>query len=303
LIADYTWNTSILLPGETPRTAAEHMTNRQMIRENFFDTLEIPRLRGRGFTARDDARAPRVAIVNQAFARKYFAGEDPLGKRVREGDDSPELEIVGVVGDTKYDSQRNAIEPLLFTPWQQEVPSIGEMGFILRTAAEPTALTETVRRVVRGLDANLPITEVGTQEARSKATLSRERLYARLLTFFGAIALSLAAIGLYGVLGYSVAQRTSEIGIRMALGARGPQVVRMIVLQGLQPTLAGLIFGLAASLAVGRLLANLVYGVGTSDPATLAVVAAVLVAVASLAALLPARRAARVDPMTALRTE
>ncbi len=303
LIADYTWDTSVLLPGETPATAARHYSNLQTVRENFFEALGIPRILGRDFSEKDDARAPRVAIVNQAFAGKYFPGQSPLGQRVRESEEDPELEIVGVVGDTKYDSQRKEIEPQLFTPWRQQGDSIGEMRFALRTASDPAAMAETVRRVVREIDPNLPVTEVGTQEARSEANLSRERLYARLLTFFGVIALSLAAIGLSGVLGYSVAQRTNEIGIRMALGARGPQVVRMIVLQGLRPTLAGLILGLAASLASGRILASLVYGVGTSDPATLATVAVILAAVAALAALLPARRAARVDPIVALRTE
>ena len=303
LIADYTWNTSILLPGESRSTAAEHMTNLQVVRENYFETLEIPRLRGRGFTAHDDAGAPRVVIVNQAFARKYFPGQDPLGQRIRVSDDEPEWEIVGVVGDTKYDLQRNAIEPLLFTPWRQAGAQLGDMTFTVRAAGDPAALAGSVRGAVRDLDPGLPVTEVGTQVERSKATLSRERLYARLLTFFGALALGLAAIGLSGVLGYSVSQRTGEIGIRMALGAQRPQVVRMIVLQGLRPTIAGLALGLAVSLAAGRLVSQIVYGVRTSDPATFAVVSALLLAVAALAAFLPARRAARIDPNVALRTE
>ena len=303
LIAHYSWNTSVLLPGESRTTEADHPTNRQIVRENFFETLEIPRLRGRGFTARDDARAPKVSIVNQTFARKYLPGQDPIGARVREYDESSEWEIVGLVGDTKYDSQRRDVEPLLFTPWRQEASQIGEMRFAVRAAGEPAALAESVRRAVREIDAGLPVTEVGTQVARSSGALSNERLYARLLTFFGALALALAAIGLSGVLGYSVSQRTSEIGIRMALGARRPQVVRMIVLQGLRPTIVGLALGLAASLAAGRLVAQFVYGVGTSDVATLAVVSVLLVAVAAFAAFVPARRAAAIDPMRALRSE
>ena len=148
LIADYDWNTSILLPGEKRSTAAEHMTNRQIVRENYFETLEIPRLRGRGFTAHDDARAPRVAIVNQTFARKYFPGQDPLGQRIRESDDAPDWEIVGVVGDTKYNKQRNAIEPLLVHALATGGAEIGEMRFAVRAAGEPAALAE--HRAARG---------------------------------------------------------------------------------------------------------------------------------------------------------
>jgi predicted permease len=303
LIAHYNWNTSVLLPGEKESTAAEHNTYRQIVRENYFETLEIPRLRGRGFTRQDDAGAPRVAIVNQTFARKYLPNQDPIGQRIRESGEPSDWEIVGVVGDTKYDSQRKDVEPLLFTNWRQEASQIGEMRFALRAAGDPAALAGTVRRAVREIDAGLPVTEVETQVARSNAALSSERLYARFLTFFGVLALGLAAVGLSGVLGYSVSQRTSEIGIRMALGARREHVVRMIVLQGLRPTVAGLALGLAAALAAGRIVAESVYGVRTSDPATFAAVAGLLAAVAALAAFLPARRAAAIDPMRALRSE
>ncbi|HEY1249979.1 MAG TPA: ABC transporter permease [Thermoanaerobaculia bacterium] len=303
LVAEYLWNTNILLPGEKERSAANHIVNRQMIRENYFDALEIPRLRGRAFTAADDEHAPRVAIVNATLARKLFPGADPIGQRITDADEKWEAEIVGVVGDTKYDSQRSEIEPLLYTPWRQDIRNVGEMYFALRTTADPAALTRTVERTVHALDPGLPLTDVGTQEARSRATVGRERVYAQILTFFGALALTLAAIGLFGVLAYSVAQRTNEIGIRMALGARGHDVVRMIVVQGLRPAVLGLLLGLGAAVALGRTVASVVYGIHASDPGTLAAVSALLLSIAALAAFVPARRAARVDPIVALRTE
>src|SRR5215468_4997239 len=255
LIAHYGWNTRVLLPGETERTAGEHTANRQASRENYFTTMEIPLLRGRGFTAQDDERAPKVAIVNQTFSRMFFPNDDALGKRVREGDNRPEVEIVGVVADTKYNSQRREIEPLLYTPWRQENEAFGGMYFALRSTGEPTALVSAVRQTVRELDSNLPVTEVSTQEARSQRSLGQERLYARLLSFFGGLALALAAIGLSGVLAYSVAQRTNEIGIRMALGAQPANVLRLVIWQGMRLVLLGLVVGAACGYGSKRLMA------------------------------------------------
>ncbi|HTR03772.1 MAG TPA: ABC transporter permease [Thermoanaerobaculia bacterium] len=303
LIAEYSWNTNVLLPGESVRSAAHHVVNRQMVRENYFDALRIPKLRGRTFTAGDDERAPRVAIVNATLARRLFPGGDPIGQRISDPDEKWQAEIVGVVGDTKYDSQRSAVEPLLYTPWRQDLRNVGEMYFALRAAEDPAALTPTVERAVHDLDRGLPLTDVGTQEERSRATVGRERIYTQILTFFGGLALLLAATGLFGVLAYSVAQRTREIGIRMALGARQANVVRMIVAQGLRPAAAGLVLGLGAALALGRTVADLVYGIPASDPGTLAGVGALLLGIAGLAAFIPARRAARVDPSVALRSD
>jgi predicted permease len=306
---------TFLLPGETEMTASPRGTSRQTARENYFATMEIPLLRGRDFTAQDDQRAPNVAIVNQTFASRYFPNEDALGKHVIFTFSKREVEIVGVVADTKFTSQREEPKRLLYTPWRQEVEMIGAMNFALRTAGEPTALSASARQVVRELDGNLPVTDVTTQTARSQATIGQERLYARLLTFFGGLALLLAAIGISGVLDYSVAQRTNEIGIRMALGAQPANVLRLMVWQGMKLVLLGLPVGALGGYALKRLLASqyfpsdawqrqtakLLYGVEATDPMTLAAIASLLALVALIACWLPARKAAQVDPLDALR--
>jgi predicted permease len=307
----------ILLPGETEQTAAGHNTTRQIARENYFATMEIPLLHGRGFTAEDDQRAPKVAIVNQTFARKFFPNDDALGKRVTVIHTKRGVEIVGVVADTKYESQRKEIKPLLYTPWRQEDAMIGGMHFALRTTGEPTALAATVRQVVRELDSNLPVTEVGAQTARAQATLGQELLSARLLSFFGGLALVLAAIGLSGVLAYSVSDRAKEIGIRMALGAQTTNVLRLVVWQGMKLVLLGLFVGVAGGYVLQRMLASKsfappswqaqmadqLYEVTVTDPMTAIVIALLLILVAMLACWIPARRATKVDPMVALRCD
>ncbi|HEV8385795.1 MAG TPA: ABC transporter permease [Candidatus Acidoferrales bacterium] len=303
LIADDNWMTEILLPGEAEKTAEQHDTMRQMVRENYFATMEIPLLRGRGFTTQDDQHAPNVAIVNQTFARKFFPNDDVLGKHVTDADSKHEVEIIGVVADTKYMSQREELQPLIYTPWKQGVAAIGEMSFALRTTGEPTALAATVRQVVRELDSNLPVTEVGTQTARSQATLGQERLYARLLSFFGGLALLLAAIGLAGVLAYSVAQRTNEIGIRMALGAQPGSIARLILGEAAPLLVIGLAVGTALSLAAARAAGAMLFGLTPHDPLTMVMAAVLLAVVAVAASYLPARRAAKVEPITALRYE
>jgi predicted permease len=307
---------SIVLPGETAMTA-EHSTNRQMARENYFATMEIPLLRGRGFTAQDDQHAPQVGIVNQTFAQRFFPNADVLGQRVTFGTSKRAVEIIGVVADTKYMSQREELKPLLYTPWRQEGEVIGDMHFALRTTGDPNALADTVRQVVHELDSNLPVTEISTQTVRAQATLGQERLSARLLSFFGGLALLLAAIGLSGVLAYSVAQRTNEIGIRMALGAQAADVLRLVVWQGMKLVLLGLAVGAVTGYGLKRLLASQyfvenpwqrqiakqLYGVNGTDPLTFFVIAALLTLVALVACWLPARKAAQVDPLEALRYE
>jgi len=314
LIADDNWFNSFLLPGETEQTAEGHETMRQAVRENYFATMEISLLRGRGFTAQDDEHAPEVGIVNQTFARHFFLNDDVLGKRVTVNERP--IQIVGVVADTKYMSQREDLQPLLYTPWQQEGEEIGKMSFALRTTGEPGVLAASVRQAVHELDSNLPVTEVSTQTARAQATLGQERLYEQLLSFFGGVALLLAAIGLSGVLAYSVAQRTNEIGIRMALGARAANVLRLVIWQGMKLVLLGLTLGVLAGFVLLRLFASQyfassiwqqmvaqLYGVTPGDPVTVVIIALLLTLIAVIACWLPARKASRVDPLVALRYE
>ncbi len=314
LLAADNFTSSILLPGEMEKTAEQHIVNQEMVRENYFATMEIPLLLGRGFTVQDDQRAPAVGIVNQTFARQFFSENNVLGKRVTVS--KREVEIVGVVADTKYMSQREDIKPLLYTPWQQEVAVIGRMSFALRTAGEPTALATSVRQAVRALDSNLAVLEISTQTARAQATLGAERLSARLLIFFGGLALLLAAVGLSGVLAYSVTQRTNEIGIRMALGAQTANVLRLVIWQGMKLVLLGLAVGALGGYAltrlvasqyfansIGRQMSDQLYGVRGTDPLTLFVIATVLTVVALVACWLPARTATQVDPLEALRAE
>ncbi len=317
LIANDNWANTFLLPGETEMTAERRGTSRQTGRENYFATMEIPLLGGRDFTAQDDQRGRFVAIVNQTFARRYFPNDDALGKRVTFSYSKREVEIIGIVADTKYTRQREENKSLLYTPWRQEGDEIGKMYFFLRTIGEPTALAATVHQLVRELDSNLPLTEVTTQRARSQATLGQERLYARLLSFFGGLALLLAAIGLSGMLAYSVAQRTNEIGIRMALGAEGHDVLRLVIWQGMKLVLVGLVAGSVGGYALKRLVESKyvsledwqrqfgekLYGVSAADPWTFGVIAAVLTLAALAACYAPARRATKVDPMIVLRSE
>jgi predicted permease len=274
------------------------------VRENFLEAMGIPLLAGRPLSPQDDERAPRVVVVNQAFAKRFYPNESPLGKRFGFSvDKANQIEIVGVSGDAKYTSLREEIRPNVYIPWSQDLRFVGRMTFEVRAAGDPGALVAAVREAVRGIDSNLPVTDVKTQVEQANETLRMERLFARLLTFFGVLALLLASIGLYGVMAYSVAQRTQEIGIRVALGAQAGHVLKMVIGQGMILALIGVVVGIGGAFGLTRLIQTLLYGVSTTDWVTFTGVALLLSGVALAACFIPARRAAKVDPMVALRYE
>ena len=289
--------------GQPPERDAKVHT----VRENFLTTMEIPLLLGRGLTLQDDARAPQVAIVNQAFANAYFQNENPIGKRFSFDSDKPnEIEIVGLARDAKYTTQRDDIQPTVYRSWRQSLNRVSAMVFELRTTGDPRTYVAGVREAVRQVESNLPLSTIRTQIEQADDTLAMERMFAKLLTLFGLIAQLLAAVGLYGVMAYAVSQRTQEIGIRMALGANRRKVLMMIVRQGMTLTVIGIAIGLGGAYVLTKYLESLtsmLFGVEARDPWTFAAIAALLLMVALIACLVPARRATRVDPLTALRYE
>ena len=341
LLSGGLWTSGVHIEGQPEKTTSE--VDMLAAGLDFLATMRIPLVLGRAFTAPDFQQAaeasaseqaaqqgasPPVAksaatkapaigppipvLVNQTFVRKYFPNRNPLGKRLTEGNNSgtsgegteveqpkaKSWEIIGVVGDTKYNSLRREIHPMAYVPLTG-----GGAHFELRTAREPTALISAVRDLVKRTDSNLPIFGVRTQTQRIEELLTQERVIARLASFFGLLALLLACVGLYGLLAYEVARRTREIGIRMALGAERREVSRLIVARGINLTLIGLGTGVAGGLVLTRLVSSLLYHLKPTDPLTFVSTGAILAAVALVASYIPAHRATKVHPMTALRYE
>ncbi len=270
----------------------------------FFETMRIPKLLGREFLPSDREHAPRVAIVNEQLARSQFPGANPLGRIIRTEEGDP-YTIVGVVQNVKQVSMREDPPRMaVYIPYTQTPPEmLGQINFEIRTAGSPLSVAGGLRRAVRAVDPDLPLIGLETQAEAIAAQMDDERALAKLVSLFGAVAVLLAAVGLYGTMSYSLARRTSEIGIRMAVGAARSDVVRMVLRETFQLVLAGFAIGVPLALAGSRLIANRLFGVTPADPATFAAVAALLSAVAVIAACIPANRAARVDPLVALRWE
>ncbi len=284
-----------------PPPGQEIEANIRVSDEHYFQTLGVPLLAGRFFDARDTADAPDVVIINKSLADRVFAGRDPIGRRLNYGGNFGAEVIVGVVGDVKITGLDDAIKPVVYNPLRQSAPVAS--GFVVRTQVDPAAVINAIRNECRALETDAALFNVRTVEeimADSPAAFTR-RLPALLIGIFAGVALLLAAVGIYGVVAYSVRQQTHDIGVRMALGAQVSDITKMVLRQGLALAMAGIGVGTLAAIFLTRLLGSLLFEVKPSDPLTFVVVASVLCAVSLLACWVPARRAAKVDPLDALR--
>jgi predicted permease len=294
--------TGIFVQGRTYGPDAKVDINRLVVLPNFFDIMGIPTLTGRGFTPRDDDKAPKVVILNSAAVRKYFPGENPLGQRIGGSpEENATMEIVGIVRDVKYNSVRDEVPPTMYVPYAQTRG--GGVMLEVRTAGDPVSAMGGIREAVRRIDPNLPIMDMWTQMEQIERRFLQEKLFAQANAFFGGLAVVLAAVGLFGLMSYSVARRTNEIGIRMALGARSQDVLRLVMWESMTLVVVGIVIGLGVALGTSRLVETLLFGLAPTDVFSIATAILVMIVVSTLAGYLPARRASRVDPMVALHQE
>ena len=295
----------IAVEGYTPKSSEEIHSRFDHVGPGYFSTVGIPLLRGRETGPQDSVAEPRAAVVNQAFAREFFPNTDPLGKHV--SDTFPgnpgEMQIVGVVADTKLNSLREQVRPRIYAPILNPLWEETAVSYEIRTATDAESVARALRKAVQETNPALPQIEIETMSGLVDRSLGTDRLIAMLSSCFGALALLLASIGLYGVMSYAVTRRTNEIGIRMALGARRSDVLRLVLGHGSKLTLLGVAIGIAAALALARFLSSLLYGIKPTDPLTFLLVPLLLTGVALLASYIPARRATKVDPLVAVRYE
>jgi predicted permease len=304
LIAGSSWGNSVEVEGWESGPDIDSGSRYNEIGPAYFSTLGIPLMSGREFTRADAADAPKVAIVNEAFTRKFnLDGPNAVGKLMAHGgDDELDVQIIGVVQDAKYSEVKQTVPPIFFLPYRQD-PGLGMINFYVRTALEPETVLRAIPPVVKELDPNLPIEDLKTLTQQVRENVLMDRMISTLAAAFAVLATLLAGVGLYGVLAYTVAQRTREIGLRMALGAGADNVRGMVLKQVTRMTVVGGLIGIVAALLLGRGAQSLLYGLEGHDPFVVAVVAVLLVGVAYGAGYIPARKASKVDPMEALRHE
>jgi putative ABC transport system permease protein len=278
----------------------------QVISPDYFATLAVPIIRGRGFNDGDNETSERVIVINQAMARRFWPGEDPVGKRMAIGESSKDTSwrtIIGISGDMRHASLSDAAVPTAFISYRQDLESWPRMAFVIKSQTDAQTLTSAVRKELIAIDPAQPVYGVEPLEKLLSTSVAQRRFVMLLVGSLSFVALVLAMIGVYGVISFSVSERTHEIGIRMALGARGKDVLAMILSQGMRVALLGMVIGITGALALTRLLAGLLFEVSATDPWTFTIVAVVVAVVALLACYLPARRATKVDPLVALRYE
>ncbi|HEV2706804.1 MAG TPA: ABC transporter permease, partial [Pyrinomonadaceae bacterium] len=285
-------------PQETP------LGDNRTIDAEYFRVMEIPLLKGRLFTAADNESAPGVVIINDSMARRFFSGEDPLGKRLKMGGPTstrPWLTVIGVVGDVRHTGLKAEVRPSMYVPYAQSIEP--DMTLVVRTASDPMAAAATVRRIIWSIDKDQPLTDIKTMEQYFSDSVALQRFNMLLLGVFAIVALILAALGVYGVMSYSVSQRTREIGIRMALGAQAKDVLKLILKQGMFLAVLGVAIGLTAAFILTRVMQSLLFDVATNDVVIFIGAALVLILVMLIASYVPARRAIRIEPTIALRDD
>jgi predicted permease len=303
VLAGSNWSSSLSVEGFEAGPDTNTNASLSEISPAYFETLGITLLAGREFTRADAAGRPKVAVVNEAFVEKFGLGRHAIGRRFAIGGGSQlDIEIVGLVRDAKYSEVKGEVPPLFFTPWRQS-ERVGSLVYYVRGAADPAQLLRAIPAAVARLDADLPVENLKTLARQVDENIFLDRMIGTLAAAFAGLATLLAAIGLYGVLAYSVASRTREIGVRVAIGASGAAVRRMVLRQMAVLVVIGSVIGLAGALALGRVAASLLHGVGGADPVAIATALALLGALAFAAGVIPARRAARIDPLLALRAE
>jgi predicted permease len=306
LLAHNISNTSFQPTGQPKPTGDNQYRDVNGVGQSFFQTYRIPILYGRAFGPTDTATSPLVAVINQSLAHTVYPNIDPVGKTfatdLHQGDPETIYQIIGVSADAKYDRLQGDPPPTFYTLYRQSKEE-QFITYTIKTQLSPAAILPAIRNTVQSIDKDLPLRDIRTQTEQIEASISQQRLFATLTAGFGVLALILACIGIYGIMAYNVARRTSEIGVRMALGARTRQVLFMILRETSWLAVLGIVAGLAAAFGLTRLVRSMLYGLQPTDPATLILAALLLLVIAIAAGYGPARRASRIDPMQALRHE